>query len=145
MFERVLIVCTGNICRSPFAQAMLQELMPAAEVRSAGIATDKSGLQGFPAEKSMIDVAKQYHLDLSVHAARQLTRQDCHWSDVIFIMHPDQLNGVANISRSARGKTFLLGQWDQGTIEDPFGQSIAEYQTAAKQIDAACQAWLKKF
>jgi len=144
LFERVLIVCTGNICRSPFAQVMLQELLPAVEVRSAGIATESSGLQGFPAEKSMIEVAKDYHLDLSAHAARQLTRQDCHWSDVIFIMHPDQLNSVAKISGSARGKTFLLGQWDQGTIEDPFGKSLSEYQTAARQINAACQAWLKK-
>lgn len=144
MFKRMLIVCTGNICRSPLAEMLLKGMLPNTEVRSAGILTDKSDLVGSRADHSMIRIAHELGEDLSLHRAHQLTVEDCIWSDIILVMEPDQIRFVSDISIEARGKTFLLGQWGEGRINDPFMKSSQHYQTAATQIQSACQSWQKK-
>lgn len=144
MFKRFLIVCSGNVCRSPVAEAVLKQYLPEVEVRSAGTATHKSELEGFSADSTMVSVANDLGICIDEHKAHQLTKEDCTWSDVILVMEPDHIATVAKISTQARGKTFLLGQWGEGSIADPFLKSLDRYQAAVIQIRSACQSWSKK-
>ncbi|WP_367971512.1 hypothetical protein RJD38_20640 [Vibrio scophthalmi] len=59
-------------------------------------------------------------------------------------MEPEHIVSVAKVSTQARGKTFLLGQWGEGSIADPFLKSLDCYQASATQIRSACQSWSKK-
>lgn len=80
--ERVLVVCYGNICRSPFAERLLARDGSGLEVRSAGF---EAG-DGAPAEPEAIRVAAEFGIDLSDHAARRMRREDVEWADLILGM-----------------------------------------------------------
>lgn len=144
MFNRILIVCSGNICRSPLAASLLTHLVPESEVRSAGILTKKSEMVGFAADQTIQSLAEQLGLDLTSHSAKQLTQEDCVWSDIILVMEPEQINKVSEVCLRSRGKTFLLGQWGEGSIKDPFRCTELHYQAAVTQIKSACESWSKK-
>ena len=144
MFKRFLVVCSGNICRSPLAEVLLKQYLPHVEVRSAGTATKQSELEGFAADSTMVSVANDIGIAIDEHKAHQLTKEDCLWSDIVLVMEPEHIVSVAKVSTQARGKTFLLGQWGEGSIEDPFLKSLDCYHAAATQIRSACQSWSKK-
>ncbi|MBA5763781.1 low molecular weight phosphotyrosine protein phosphatase [Vibrio sp. 404] len=144
MFNRFLIVCSGNICRSPLAAELLSSILPGSDIRSSGTLAKKSELVGMPADPTMQAMAKELELDLSQHSAKQLTEDDCEWSDIILVMEPEHITKVSEISPRSRGKTFLLGQWGEGSINDPFQQSEVVYRASATQIKSACESWSKK-
>jgi protein-tyrosine phosphatase len=86
--RRVLVVCAGNICRSPTAEAVLRLLaseLPAAalEVRSRG--TEDWNV-GRPAHPAMTRVAAGRGYDLSAHTAAQVTADDLAWADDVLVM-----------------------------------------------------------
>jgi len=144
MFNRFLIVCSGNICRSPLAAALFVSLLPECEVRSAGTLTKKSELVGAKADQTMQSIAKEFGFNLTQHSAKQLTADDCAWSDIILVMEPEHINKINEVCPRSRGKTFLLGQWGEGSINDPFQRSEADYRAAMTQIKSACESWCKK-
>jgi protein-tyrosine phosphatase len=144
MFNRILVVCVGNICRSPLGEASLKALLPNKEVRSAGIATEKSGLSGQPADMMMQRVSAHYELDLSEHKAQQLSQELCDAHDLILVMEPEHIDFVAAISPRARHKTLLLGQWSVGSIADPYQKDQHAFLFAAQQIMQSSRQWAEK-
>ena len=66
MFNKILVVCVGNICRSPTGERVLQNLLPNKEVASAGIAAEKSRLIGKPADDTAILIAAEMGLMLKI-------------------------------------------------------------------------------
>lgn len=77
MFEKILVVCVGNICRSPTGERLLQQHLPNKHIESAGIGTEKSGLTGKAADKTANELALLHGIDLSGHQAKQLTPTLC--------------------------------------------------------------------
>ncbi|MGL4220446.1 MAG: protein tyrosine phosphatase, partial [Shewanella sp.] len=73
MFEKILVVCVGNICRSPTGERLLQAHFPLRDISSAGI----SALVDKPADKLAYEVAFKHGLSLEKHCARQLTQALC--------------------------------------------------------------------
>ena len=72
MLNRVLVVCVGNICRSPMAEAMLRARLgrrPRFEVSSAGV----GALVGHPADPFAMELMRERGLDIAAHRARQVT------------------------------------------------------------------------
>ena len=82
MFDSILVVCTGNICRSPIGEQLLRQLLPGKQITSAGI----FGLEGSPADIHAQDVARRHGLSLGEHRARKLTPQIMRESDLILVM-----------------------------------------------------------
>ncbi|MFL5359908.1 MAG: low molecular weight phosphotyrosine protein phosphatase, partial [Myxococcales bacterium] len=75
MFDRVLMVCTGNICRSPMAQVLLADAL---KKRGIDVAVESAGLGalvGHPADPIAVKLMQARGLDLSGHRGRQLTRE----------------------------------------------------------------------
>ncbi|WP_052878329.1 low molecular weight protein-tyrosine-phosphatase [Vibrio coralliirubri] len=144
MFNRILVVCMGNICRSPLGEAALKELLPNKSVRSAGIATKESGLIGHGAESTMKSVSLKHGFDLDEHKAQQLTQDLCDESDLILVMEPAHVDLVAIIAPNARHKTLLLGQWSVGTIDDPYQKGQQAFGLALQQVLQASRQWSQK-
>lgn len=141
MFNKILVVCVGNICRSPTAERVLQQLKPHLTVASAGV----GALVGHSADAMALEVAQQYGVSLQDHQAQQLTRELCSQYDLILVMEQKHLEAVSRIAPEARGKTMLLGQWQQQTeIPDPYRQSKEAFEFAYKLIQQSCQAWASK-
>ena len=109
MFNKILVVCVGNICRSPSGERILHKKLPAKHIASAGIATQKSGLVGKGADAMACEVMEQYGIDLSDHKAQQLTPELCHVYDLILVMEKDILKLLLILRLKREEKPCCLG------------------------------------
>ncbi|MGF1862444.1 low molecular weight phosphotyrosine protein phosphatase [Photobacterium profundum] len=145
MFNKILVVCVGNICRSPSGEYLLKQYLPNKIINSAGVATAKSGLSGKPADKMANTIAKEHGYSLDAHQAQQLTPELCREHDLILVMEKGHIDAVIHIAPEVRGKTMLFGQWiDQQDIPDPYRQSREAFDHAYKLIEQAANAWVVK-
>ena len=145
MFNKILVVCVGNICRSPSGERILQAMLPNKQIASAGIRTAKSGLTGKAADKMAAEVALAHGYSLEGHQAQQLTCELCRDYDLILVMEKGHIAAVSNIAPEARGKMMLFGQWiGQQDIPDPYRQSKEAFDHAYGLIAQAAEAWVKK-
>tara|TARA_Y100001956_G_scaffold82110_1_gene101781 strand:+ start:2201 stop:2644 length:444 start_codon:yes stop_codon:yes gene_type:complete len=145
MFKRIIVVCSGNICRSPLAQVLLDKMLPQVEVDSAGVVVEQHQLTGHPAVENSTKLAYENGLDLSQHSAKQLTKELIDGCDLILVMTHDHIDQVANITGGARAKTLLLGQWiGIGDIEDPIGRDMDIFIRCYNTIEKAVLSWSKR-
>ncbi|MCE8025751.1 MULTISPECIES: low molecular weight protein-tyrosine-phosphatase [Halomonadaceae] len=144
MFQRILVVCIGNICRSPVAEAMLRERLPHREFSSAGL----GALVGRGVEPTARELAEAEGLDVSAHQARQLTPALLQAADLILVMSDGQRHAVAEMEPAALGKTMLLGRWLDGgkgrEIPDPYRKSREAFEHAHELIKQATETWVGK-
>ena len=141
MFQNILVVCMGNICRSPTAERILQKKLPNHRISSAGI----NALAGKDADFQAIKTALKHGVIVAGHTARQLTPQMCDEADLILVMEPAHIDMVADIQPSARSKAILLAQWlPKKNIPDPFKQSSEMFEAVFLQIEQAANTWADK-
>jgi protein-tyrosine phosphatase len=106
----ILVVCTGNVCRSPLAEAFLRQALVARfphgapDVASAGTA----GWEGSPAHPDSVAVAKERDVDISTHVARRLNRPMVDDADLVLAMAGEHRDGVVHSVPQALGRTFTL-------------------------------------
>jgi protein-tyrosine phosphatase len=132
----VLVVCHGNICRSPVAGAML-----AHELAPRGIAVHSAGFFGFnrPAPPEAVAAAKRYAIDLAGHRSRLVTAAIARDSDLIVVMDPLQRRLLRErYGRSPEG-VLVLGDVDPGpietrTIRDPVNEQQEVFERVYERI-----------
>lgn len=141
MFQNILVVCLGNICRSPTAERILQKKLPNHRISSAGL----RALAGEDADFQAITTALKHGIIVAGHTARQLTAEMCDQADLILVMEPEHIDMVADIHPPARSKTILFAQWlSKKTIPDPFRQSNEMFEAVFQQLDEAAETWEQK-
>lgn len=142
MFNKVLIVCTGNICRSPAAEGLLKHYLKESHsdiiVQSAGT----HALIGHPADPNSIEVLQERGIDITAHRARQLKHELIGWSNLILVMEKHHLKEIEARFPLAVGKVICLGKWKNIDIPDPFRQTKAIFVENISLIDACIQDWL---
>ena len=144
LYERILVVCTGNICRSPIGEFLLRDTLVKAgrkpEVRSAGV----GALVDHPADENAIAIMAERGIDLGPHRAQQATVALCRWAELVLVMESHHREALGDIDPAVRGKTFLLGHWQKKEIPDPYKRSRDVWTHAVKLIDEGVEAWAKK-
>lgn len=137
----ILVVCTGNICRSPLAEALLRRELPQARVTSAGI----GALVGNAADANAKKIAEDEGLDVSSHVARQINAEIISEHDLILVMEQGQKEWIAQRFPQAKGRVFLLGHWSNNAeIPDPYRQSISMFQQSYGAICKHLPAWYQR-
>lgn len=135
MFDRILMVCVGNVCRSPMAEALCRhrfaERVPGLVVESAGLAA----LVGQEADPTAQELLRERGLDLSGHRARQLTPQLVRDFPLVLVMEGWQVREVERLERSARGRVFRLGRAGDFDVPDPYRQSRVMFDQALALIE----------
>jgi protein-tyrosine phosphatase len=130
--DRLVFVCTGNICRSPYASA---------KARSLGVPAVSFGLEaadGAPADPVASRIALQRGLDLSGHRSARAESSSFANGDLIIVFEPRHLAEMWR--RSGRETPVgLLGVWARPVrphIQDPYGRSDRYFQQCFSVIDA---------
>ncbi|MGH7541123.1 MAG: hypothetical protein ACRELC_09000, partial [Gemmatimonadota bacterium] len=140
--EKLLVLCLGNICRSPFAEAALRrELrrrgLEAVEVRSAGFV-----LPGRMSPTEARDAARARDLDLGAHRSAVVTPDLAGWADLVLVMSRAQRRRVHALY--GRGVPVeLLGDFDPGPIErraiiDPVERPREVFERVYDRIASCC-------
>ena len=138
MTRHLLIVCTGNTCRSPLAEAIARRLIAARGLDVTVASAGTSASEGMPASDGSLLVGLERSLDLSLHRARLLTRERLAEADLVLTMAPHHV--VRAIELGAGGKAFLLTDYARAqatgrSMADPFGGAVEEYRRMADELE----------
>ena len=147
--KSVLLVCYGNICRSPMAEGFLKRMLEdyggsvKVEVLSAGL-----NAFGGPPTREARTVMRKRGIDISSFTSRQLTEELIEKADLILTMERSHKYRIASWNLESESKVFTLkefaGETDDLDIGDPYGRGIAAYKACAEEIELNLIKGLKK-
>jgi protein-tyrosine phosphatase len=143
MISDIVVVCVGNICRSPMGAALLQDrLGPDSEitVSSAGI----GALVGYPAAEHAVELMGERGIDISAHRARQLDPEIIKSTDLILVMESGHKAAIDTIDPTARGKVYRMGEWRDLEIDDPYQQPKEAFSQALALIGQGVDDWVER-
>lgn len=140
----VLMVCAGNICRSPMAEIVLRHRLhgTAITVGSAGMLA----MDGSPIDPLAAAVLSAHGLSGRLHVARQINPAIIDAADLVLAMEKRHLAALHALSPSMRDKSFLLGKWQgDAEIPDPHGRRRPAFERAYESIETALMRWSSHF
>jgi protein-tyrosine phosphatase len=139
MSRRVLVVCVGNICRSPMAEALLaRDLGATWSVGSAGLGAMTG--QGMDAQAR--EVLQGRGLDLPDHLARPVEEDLLRGCDLVLVMETRHKEILEARFPWMRGRVFRLGHWEKFDIEDPYRRPREIFEQTLVRIESCCASWL---
>ncbi len=150
---KILMVCLGNICRSPLAEGILESK---ANKQGLGWLVDSAGTNnnyhvGQAPHPLSQKVAKLHSVDISQQAARAFVAEDFDRFDKIYAMSEDILTGMKNIAGkkyNAAKTDLLLNEIYPGknmSVPDPYYGEEAGYHEVFSMIDKACDQIIEKY
>jgi len=149
-FNNILVVCVGNICRSPVGAGLLKKYFPDRNIESAGL----HAVVGYEADKTSALLASQEGVDLSEHRGRQIENSMVSSADLILVMTENQRQALVEKYPAGSGKVMLFGQWlpngsgetaDKGRdITDPIGKSREVFEQVHRLLVDAAESWRTK-
>ncbi len=144
--RRVLLVCTGNTCRSPMAAVLLRHLWAQAdpgwdlEVASAGT----GAFPGMPATDHAMTAMRERGIDLSGHRSQVLP--DVSGFDLVLTMTRGHRDAILARQPAMSGRVFTLAEYAGAgqDVPDPFGGPLYAYQQTAKTLESMLQAVINR-
>ena len=148
MKTKVLMVCLGNICRSPLAEGILKS-----KVNRDKVFVDSAGTAGYhvgnPPDHRSVAVARQNGLDISNQRCRKFSSIDFLEFDHIYVMDKSNFSNVMQLANTEddRAKVKLLLEeidFDISEVPDPYYGGADGFEKVYQMIDRACEAIAKK-
>src|SRR5688500_9697335 len=138
--RRILVVCVGNICRSPMAEYVLRKRLHGrgVTIESAGIAATN----GARIDPLALGVLAAHDIDADGHVARRLDQSMLDAADLVLVMERPHLEFIRARFPSATGKTFLLGRWiGEFEMPDPLGRPRETFEHLYRAVERAAHRW----
>lgn len=140
MMKRILMVCTGNVCRSPAAQVLLSRELPGRTIESAGVAA----IGGTAIDPVMNELLTGRGFDMSAHRARRVDDRLCRWADLILVMEIAHRHLIERTYPMTRGRVYCLAEHDRIDVPDPYRRSRHAYSHAMRLIEYGVADWAER-
>ncbi len=141
-FSSLLVVCTGNVCRSPMAEALFRDRFPGGDfvVESAGL----GAREGSPAPDAAINVMRERGLEIGEHRSRQLDEPLARQYELLLVMEAGQREWIEAEWPPLRGRAWRLGHWLGTDIPDPWRRPEAAFRESRDLIEEAVESWVER-
>jgi len=134
----VLMVCLGNICRSPLAQGIFEQLSKEFSITVDSAGTARYHIGSTPDPRS-IKTALNHGIDISKQKARQFTRLDFDSFDYIFVMDLQNLKNVLELSQTEKERSKVKLLLTNEEVEDPYYVGNHGFEIVFNKIEKACK------
>ncbi len=149
MSYNICFVCTGNACRSPFAECVMRKLLTDAGMN--GIKVFSLGTSDWgenPRDAAMVDVAKEMGYDLT-GMTTVMTYERLMTADVIIVFDEQHRNAITRVLDYSNWNRIVLFNKiafdENGNVEDPHYQTVTVYRDVAKHIENGCKRLVEKW
>lgn len=142
MKTKVLMVCLGNICRSPLAEGLLKSKVNPDKVMVDSAGTSNYHVGDTPDPRS-IEVAKKYGLDITDQLGRQFTQDDFETFDYIYVMDNSNYRNVILLARTKKDQekvSLILDKIfpdEEASVPDPYHGGEHGFENVYKMLDEA--------
>jgi tRNA threonylcarbamoyl adenosine modification protein (Sua5/YciO/YrdC/YwlC family) len=146
----IVLVCTGNTCRSPMAEVLLKKKIAdrlgctLAELEDRGVVVMSAGISAAPGGRSAAEAVatmKERSLDLSQHESQPLSDRIVRFADVVITMTRSHREAILAHFPEASPRVHLVSR-GRGDVSDPIGGPLELYRRCADQLDAYLDEWL---
>lgn len=143
--HNLLVLCYGNIYRSPFVAAKLKSLLESTrwKIKSAGFILKENR----PCSEEFIALAKDFDIDLSAHRSKIVSDEDLNWATLVVIMDCFNRDCLYDFRAETSNKIIWLGAIDdigKVEIDDPFGRKADEVREIAVCLNNASEMLARK-
>ena len=138
---KILMVCLGNICRSPLAEGILSS-----KISKMKVTVDSAGTAGYhigsKPDPRAIDIAKKNNIDISTLRARKFERSDFINFDKIYVMDKNNFNDVIGLAenKNEASKVILITDVldSYSFVPDPYYGGLADFEKVFNLLDKIC-------
>ena len=139
---KILMVCLGNICRSPLAEGILSN-----KISNINVTVDSAGTAGYHVgskpDPRAIDIAKKNNIDISNQRARRFKRSDFTDFDKIYVMDKNNFNEIIGLAenKTEASKVILITDLLDSVsfVPDPYYGELADFEKVFNLLDKICQ------
>lgn len=136
---KIMFVCTGNICRSAMAEALLKKM---AKEKNKEIEIHSCGTTAYPGDtctEEAIKVMEEYKINMKKHRATHIKQSKIEEMDLILCATTSHKNSVISLYPELQGKVYTIKEYAQENVQepdiaDPWGYNIQIYKQCAKEI-----------
>ncbi len=146
---KIVMVCLGNICRSPLAEGILKSKLPKNIFFIDSVGTSNYHIGEQPDSRS-IAIAKKYGIDISSQKGRQFVVSDFDVFDYIYAMDSENFNNIINLARNSQDRAkvnLILNELNDSSIvdvPDPYYGGDQGFENVYQLLDEACTSIANK-
>jgi len=142
----IVMICAGNMCRSPFAEYYMRQKLQNAGVEAECFSRGLLAMPGRKVPSTALQVGLEFGIDMQDHISQTLLAPDVDRAAMIMVMESGQRQHLSKMRPASIGKIFLLSQPLNGkTILDPMGKDEEHFRKIYKEITLSIDAWVKRF
>lgn len=146
---KVLMVCLGNICRSPLAEGILKSKIGDFNIQVDSAGTGAYHVGNLPDARS-VQVARKYEIDITDQRARKLEVSDLEVFDLIYAMDASNYNHILALATNEKqkAKVFMIMNEvepaEDVSVPDPYYGGDGGFENVYQMLDEACDAIINK-